>query len=470
MDVLIVEDDELQRKVLYDLLKKKGHSVKACDCLSEARTRLAADSANLLFLDRRLPDGDGLKEIPKLMEINPDMRIVVITAYADVPSVVTAIQSGAYDFLPKPFDQDQLWRIIRNLEQTLSMQQKVSGLSRLTVDNPSGEVWQLDEMIGSEKLQKTFEQAKRIAEFPDTTVLLLGESGTGKGIMAKAIHRISQRADKPFVDVNCSAIPANLMESEIFGYEKGAFTDAKSGKAGLLEIADGGTVFLDEIGDMDLLLQSKLLKVIEDKAFRRLGGSKTVQVDIRIVAATCRDIKQMVKDGKFREDLFYRLSVFPLTIPPLREHKETIPILAENCLNSYAKTMGRKIKGFTPEAMKAMMAYSWPGNVRELRNSIERGVILCKGDKIDTKDLCIPKEYGPQDAETSCQCSEQAANAAPQEALPMMSLEECEKQMIIRVLQEVDGHKGKAAEILQIHRSTLHNRMAKFGLNSENCN
>jgi len=215
-----------------------------------------------------------------------------------------------------------------------------------------------------------------------------------------------------------------------------------------------------------LPLQSKLLKVIEDKKFRRVGGSKIVQVDVRIMAATCRDIKQLVDEGSFREDLFYRLSVFPLTIPPLREHPETIPLLADNCLSSCAKKMGRKFKGFTTAAMKAMNAYEWPGNVRELRNSVERGVILCQGDRIDARDLCIPLNESPQTVQTACACP--AQNESEEEVpLPVMSLEDCEKLMINRVLQEVDGHKGKAAEILKIHRSTLHKRMVKFGLNPD---
>jgi two-component system, NtrC family, response regulator AtoC len=465
MDILIVEDDELQRKVLYDHLKKNGHGVKACDCLADARQRLAAESAHLLFLDRQLPDGDGLQFIEECTQKAPGMHIVIMTAFADVPSAVDAIRKGAYDFLPKPFNNEQLGKIIRNVEKSVSMQERVEGLSRLSAGG-GGEVWQLDEMIGSESLRDIFEKAQRISDFPDTTVLLLGESGTGKGMMATAIHRLSARAERPFVDINCSAIPGPLMESEIFGYEKGAFTDAKSSKPGLLEIADGGTVFLDEIGDMEMPLQGKLLKVIEDKQFRRLGGSRVIKVDVRIVAATCRDLSAMVGDGRFREDLYYRLSVFPLTIPPLREHPESIPPLAEQCLKQCNKAMGRKIEGFSDAAMQAMQAYRWPGNVRELRNSIERATILCTGNLVEPNDLGLPAQAVTRATAqpTSTNGASDTTEATGDPTLPPMTLAECERLLIKSVLKKVDGHRAQAAEILNIHRSTLHKRIAEYGL------
>lgn len=460
MDILIVEDDELQRKVLFDQLKKEGHGVKACDCIADARKRLKGDPVHLVFLDRKLPDGDGLQFVAECVEQALASHVVVMTAFADVPSAVAAIQRGAYDFLPKPFDHEQLAKIVRNVEKSVAMQERVEGLSRLSAGG-GGEVWQLDEMIGSEALRGIFEKARRIADFPDTTVLLLGESGTGKGMMATAIHRLSGRSDKPFVDINCSAIPGPLMESEIFGYEKGAFTDAKNSKPGLLEIADGGTVFLDEIGDMEMPLQGKLLKVIEDKQFRRLGGSKIIKVDVRIVAATCRNLSEMVADGRFREDLYYRLSVFPLTIPPLREHPESITPLAAQCLKQCNKSMGRNLKGFSEAAMSAMQAYRWPGNVRELRNAIERGAILCLSDRIEPEDIGLPAGT-PAAERVQTETSTDGGDATF--TIPPMSLAECEKLLIQSVLKKVNGHRGQAAEILNIHRSTLQKRIAEFGL------
>ncbi len=463
MDILIVEDDELQRKVLYDLLKKNGHVVRACDCLASARSRLATEPMHLLFLDRRLPDGDGLEFVAECAEKHSDMHVVVMTAFADVPSVVQAIRNGAYDYLPKPINPEQFSKIVRNVEKSVSMQERVAGLARLS-SAAGGDVWRLDEMIGSAALRSIFEKAQRIAQYPDTTVLLLGESGTGKGMMANAIHRLSNRADKPFVDINCSAIPGPLMESEIFGYEKGAFTDAKNSKPGLLEVADGGTVFLDEIGDMEMALQGKLLKVIEDKQFRRLGGSRIVKVNIRIVSATCRDLSAMVADGRFREDLYYRLSVFPLTTPPLREHTDSIEPLAAQCLKECNKSMGRKIKGFTPVALDAMKAYRWPGNVRELRNAIERGAILCSGEWMLPDDLGLPTAAPSAVSAASAEASAAPASDASLTRIPPMTLAECERLLIQSVLEQVGGHRNRAAEILNIHRSTLQKRITEYGL------
>lgn len=453
MDILIVEDDEIQRRVMYTKLKKQGHNVKACDSLTEARQRLQEDSYHLMFLDRNLPDGDGVAFLEKAEEIPENTFTVLITGYADVPSAVRAIRSGAYDYLSKPFEQEQLDKIIRNVEQTVNMQEQVEGLTRLSTEVGES-VWQLDDMIGGKALYDLFAQVERIAEFPDTTVMLLGESGTGKGMMAKSIHRLSPRSGKPFVDINCSAIPGPLMESEIFGYEKGAFTDAKSSKPGLLEIADGGTVFLDEIGDMDLALQAKLLKVIEDKQFRRLGGSKVLTVDIRIIAATCKDLQKLIKEGGFREDLYYRLSVFPLTLPPLREHPASIPTIAKLCLQKCATSSRRNIQGFTKNAIDALCAYDWPGNVRELRNTVERGVILCTENNIDAQHLAIPQG---QNAKSTHQTPEE-------HDMPAMSLSECERKLIESVLKQVDGHRGKASEILQIHRTSLKRKMRDYGL------
>ncbi len=466
MDILIIEDDELQRKLLFDYFKSRKHGVKACDSLTDARARLKTESFHLVFLDRRLPDGDGLGFIAELSKKQPDTYIVMVTAFADVPSAVQAIRDGAYDYLPKPYKPEQLEKIVRNVEKSVSMQERVEGLARLA-SGAGDNVWQLDQMIGSEALRDIFEKARRIAEFPDTTVMLLGESGTGKGMMATAIHRLSARADKPFVDINCSAIPGPLMESEIFGYEKGAFTDAKTSKPGLLEIADGGTVFLDEIGDMEMPLQGKLLKVIEDKQFRRLGGSRMVKVNIRIIAATCHDLDALVAEGRFREDLYYRISVFPMTLPPLREHPESIALLAEQCLKQCAKSMGRKWAGFTPDAMKALQHYPWPGNVRELSNTIERGAILCNGDRLDVRDLGLP-EGRAETAPVNPPSKAIPINAAPEmsHSIPAMSLADCEKLLIKSVLQQVDGHRGRAAEILQVHRSTLHKRIVEYGLDT----
>ncbi len=453
LDILVVEDDELLRKGIHDRLVKKGHNVRACECLVEARALLDKNGFDLCLLDMRLPDGDGVEFLAEQKEKQPDANIVIMTAFADVNSAIMAIRNGAFDYLPKPFEDEQLEKIVSNAAEKVELSQRFEELlSRISIGSHD-DVWHFDNMIGTEALGRIFETAQRIAKAPDTTVLIMGESGTGKGMLAQAIHRLSPRAEKPFVDINCSAIPGQLMESEIFGYERGAFTDAKNRKPGLLEVAHEGSVFLDEIGDMDLNLQGKLLKVIEDKQFRRLGGAQVTKVDVRVIAATNRDLKARVKEGKFREDLYYRLSVVPLVMPPLREHKKSIEPLAVYYLNFIGRQMGRDFEGFTPEAMEALTEYTWPGNVRELRNTVERGVLLCQGTNIDVADLSLPVR------------SEERVPAEGDETdLEPMSLAECERRLIGSVLKSVNGNKNKAAEVLKIHRTTLYKKIEEYKL------
>ncbi|NCC52555.1 MAG: sigma-54-dependent Fis family transcriptional regulator [Spartobacteria bacterium] len=451
MHVLVVEDDALLRKNIHDRLKKWGHTVEACEAIAEAKGLLADEAFDLALLDMRLPDGDGLVFLDELRADYPQLDVVMMTAYADVRTAVAALKKGAFDYLPKPFEDAHLEKIVRNAANQVELTQCVATLTKLT-SGDQGAVWEFDNMIGTGALGKVFETTRRIAQSADTTVLIQGESGTGKGMLAKAIHRISPRAGKPFVDINCSAIPEQLMESEIFGYEKGAFTDAKNRKPGLMEIANGGTVFLDEIGDMDLNLQGKLLKVLEDKEFRRLGGAQKTKVDIRIVAATNRDLKQRVQDGKFREDLYYRLSVIPIHMPPLREHPDSIKPLADYYLRLFSRQMGRDITGLSPQAENALMTYAWPGNIRELRNVLERGVLLEQGTEVDVDALGISDGAIPHPVPSA------AGNMTP------MSLIECEKQLIRTVLDSVDGNKNKAAGILEIHRTTLYKKIEEYGL------
>lgn len=454
LQILLVEDDDLIRKTYFAKLKGWGHSVQACDCLTEARKLLSVNGFDLILLDMCLPDGNGIEFLSAWKVEHPDACVVIITGNASVETAVSAIQVGAYDYLPKPIVDEQLQKIIRNVSDKVVLNRRVTSLSQLTVASHN-DVWQFDKMIGTEAMKRIFEKAERIAGFSDTTVLLLGESGTGKGMLAKTIHRLSKRAEKPFVDINCSALPAQLIESELFGYEKGAFTDAKNSKPGLLETADGGTVFLDEIGDMDINLQSKLLKVIEDKEFRRLGGGRTVTVDVRIVAATSRNLKQQIEDGKFRADLFYRLSVVPIELPPLRQHQTSIAPIADYYRESLAREMGRTITGFTKQAREAMQRYSWPGNVRELRNAVERGVILTNGSEIDLEALGLPEISSDKKPAGSVQ--------APAEFKPM-SLADSEKNLIKSVLTFAEGNKNKAAEILKIHRTTLYKKLEEYDL------
>ncbi len=460
LDILVIEDDQLQRKALFDRISKWGHSVQACECITDAKKFISKKSYDLILIDMRLPDGDGLEFLAKLKDGGCKSGIVIMTAFADVETAVSAIKFGAYDYLPKPFEDEHLEKIIRNICSSVDLSSRVASLSQLTIGGYDG-VWQLDNMIGTGALQNIFKKTERVAGFSDATVLITGESGTGKGMLAKAIHRLSKRVNKPFVDINCSAIPGQLIESEVFGYDKGAFTDAKASKPGLLEVANEGTVFLDEIGDMDVNLQSKLLKVIEDKTFRRLGSGKVTSVDVRIIAATSRNLAKLTKEGKFREDLFYRLSVVPINLPPLREHQDSILPLANYYLDSFAREMGRGSMQFSEEVIFAMGDYAWPGNIRELRNAVERSVILAVDDVIDTDALgLVDSSLG---FSASAQENESSVQYGGGEMHPM-SLAECEKRLITSVLKTVSGNKNKAADVLQIHRTTLYKKIEEYGL------
>lgn len=465
LQVLIVDDDPLQRKSLSDLLSRWGHQVIAGECLADAREQLEKNQFDLVILDMRLPDGDGLEFLDEQKKSNPDSNIVIVTAYADIQTAIAAIKCGAYDYLPKPFEYEQLEKIIRNVSSAVDLKRRVNVLTQIAA-SPAGEAAVPgDIIVRTESARKVFETARRLAGAGDTTVLILGESGTGKGLLAKSVHRQSPRATKPFIDINCSAIPEQLMESELFGYERGAFTDAKLRKIGLLEAADGGTVFLDEIGDMSVNLQGKLLKVIEEKEFRRLGSARSTHVDIRVIAATSRNLKERIAEGKFREDLFYRLSVFPILLPPLRERQACILPLAEHYLKIYGKKLARNVTRFSPDAMASLLGYAWPGNVRELCNMVERGVILSSGDEIAAQDLGLPADsvlVMPVEAPAG---SPAAVTCTPLPVEPM-SLAESEKRLIQTVLRHVDGNRSKAAEILDIHRTTLYKKIADYGLDA----
>ena len=463
LNILIIEDDKLLRKAMFDQLGSWGHQVRACESLTDAERIRAENTFDLIFTDMRLPDGDGIKYLKDCKDSGDGTEIVVMTAFADVPTAVSALKCGAYDYLTKPFEEEQLEKILRNVGEKNTLRSQVSTLSEMTMSD-FDDVRRFDEMIGTSVLSNIFETARRVAESPNTTVLIMGESGTGKGMLAKAIHRCSPRASKPFVDINCSALPEHLVESELFGYEKGAFTDAKIRKPGLLEIAQGGTVFLDEIGDMELNLQGKILKVLEDKEFRRLGSAAKTQVDIRVIAATNRRLLDRVKEGKFREDLYYRLSVVPLVMPPLRDHRESIEPLAHYYLKIFSRQIGRKIEGFTTDAIELLNSYSWPGNVRELKNVIERSVILAQEKAIDEADLHLTAAHSSPQSATP---HHKGGQSNIERAATIMSLAEAEKNLITAALHKFNGHKNKAAEALQIHRSTLYKKIEEYGLESK---
>ena len=457
MSILIVEDDDLLRRSLYDLLTAKGCEVLAADSLVDARYLLKSNTFDAMLSDMRLPDGVGIELLKEQQVANPAMEVVMMTAYANVDTAVDALKNGAFDYLSKPVENDLLEKVLRNIKEKATLTRRVESLADYSMREFDGFV-QFDQMIGTAAMSAIFDIAERVAK-SDATVLVLGESGSGKGMLSKAIHRVSSRAKNPFVEINCSAIPEHLLESELFGYERGAFTDAKDSKSGLFEVADGGTVFLDEIGDMPQALQAKVLKVLEDKEFRRLGATRPTKVDVRVVAATNRDLKQLVDDGTFREDLYYRLSVIPISVPSLREHKESIEPLSKYFLTLFSKQMGREMSGFSAAAMQAMQAYAWPGNVRELRNVIERSLILSQEDEVEPGVLGIP---------LSAEGSESASAGSRAEVSPvtceLIPLEEMEKRHIRMVMEKVDGNRSQAAEILHIHRTTLYKKLSTYGI------
>ncbi len=444
--ILIVDDDDTLRETLADVLARHYEVDQAADAASAlaiARSR----SFDLVLLDLRLPDGNGLEVLQQLHEIDERLLVVVMTAYPEIRTAVTALKAGAYDYLNKPFDLDDLRGLVR---RALETQQLRTEVERLRAAVPP--LANLEGMIGaSPAFLSMVEVTRRIAAAARTPVLISGESGTGKERIAQTIHNLSSRAAGPWVTLNCSAIAEGLLESEMFGHEKGAFTHAVASKRGLLELADGGTLFLDEIGDLSPTLQPKLLRVIETQSFRRVGGQRELHVDVRFVAASNRDLNERIRQGLFREDLYYRLNVAGIDVPPLRERREDIPQLARHFLAQAAAVMGLQVVDIAPLAETRLAAYVWPGNVRELRNVMERALILSGGARIEAEHL--PKEL----------CTNAACRSQDGSALPF-ALADMEKLHIGRVLRHCRGNKTHAAALLGITRLTLRNKIAQYEL------
>ena len=438
--VLVVDDEALIRWSLAERLRADGLDVVEAGTAAEAMDR-ADQGVDLVLLDYKLPDDDGLTVLRKLRDMDSDTVVMMLTAHKGIETVVEAMKAGAYDYATKPFDLDDVaLRVTRALEAT-RLRRELRTL-RDSLSRP----YSLQSIIGeSEPMQRIKGLVRKVATSPGSTVLITGESGTGKDLIAKVVHYASHRAARPFLNITCSALPEALLESELFGHERGAFTDARQQKRGLLEQADDGTVFLDEIGEMTPALQAKLLRFLEEKTFRRVGGMADVHVDVRVVAATNRNLEDLVAEGRFREDLYYRLNVFSITLPPLRERREDIPPLAAHFLQKFAQSMNKQVTDFSKEAMDLLVAYDWPGNVRELQNAIERAVLVCKGNKIQTDDL--PFHAGQIEALNASQ-----------------ALSSVEREHIKRVLETTHRNISQAARLLEIDRVTLYNKMKKFGM------
>jgi DNA-binding NtrC family response regulator len=446
--VLVVDDEQLIRKTVSRRLQTAGYEVLEAEDGRRALERAAA-GVDLVILDYRLPDQDGLSVLKQLKQIDPDVIVILLTAFASVDAAVTAMKLGAHHFAIKPFDLEALVVMVDQALETTRLRREVKQL-RATQAQP----YSLDHIVGSSPQITEFKSLLRqIATSPASTVLFTGESGTGKDLAAKVLHYTSARANRPFVNITCSALPETLLESELFGYERGAFTDARQQKRGLLESADGGTVFLDEIGEMPAVLQAKLLRFLEEKVLRRVGGSADIRVDVRVVAATNRTLEDEVRAGRFREDLFYRLNVLPLKLPPLRAHREDLPALIAFYIEIFNREFKKNVKGVSDAALRLLSGYGWPGNVRELRNAVERAMLLTASDTLEADQF-------PQAA---------VLDLTHVVELPPhgLDLEEVERSLVIQALDRTQGNQTRAAKLLGLNRDQIHYRIEKFKLGTK---
>jgi len=444
--ILIVDDDSSHRMMLNATLSDAGYQVFEASDGEEAIDMVEQGFYDLIMLDLKMKNVDGIEALMHIKQISPAIPILIMTAYASVKTAVEALRLGAFDYLVKPLDMDE---VRHTLKKTLDYHQ-------LQIENRALKeriaiAFDFSSIIGKSKKMRDLFEVLALAAHSEATILIMSESGTGKELIANAIHQNSPRADKPFIKVNCAALSENLLESELFGHEKGAFTGAVSRRMGRFELAHGGTIFLDEIGDMSPATQAKILRVIQEGEFERLGGEKTLKVDVRIIAATNKDLELEVRSGNFREDLYFRLSVVPVIIPPLRERKEDIAPLAEHFLKKYAEKNQRLIKGFTPRAMDLLMRYSWAGNVRELENCVERAVILCRDQFITPHELPIAIQ-ALAETDGSRKIGVDAG----------FTLQEVEKELILKTLEQTNGNRTRAAEILGITRQTLQNKLREY--------
>lgn len=459
--ILAVDDEKLILWSLVTTLSKVGYIVEGAGSAAEARSKFQSFKPDLVLLDLRLPDGCGLDLLREFRDKDEDLAVIMITADAHADTAVQALQLGAEDFIGKPFNLETMKHTVHQVFEKNRLRKQVDSLRRGLRKKSEG-----DQLIGnSRKMIDLIKMVNGCAKNDCRTVLILGESGTGKELVARAIHQYSARVDDPFLGINCAAIPENLLENELFGHEKGAYTDASNRQKGIFELAEGGTVFLDEIGDMPLAMQAKILRVIETKHFSRLGGKEDLQANVRILAATNQDLPAMVRAGRFRADLFYRLNVISLPLPPLREHKEDIPKTVDYFISRLNEEYGRNVEGISAEALDDLMRYDWPGNVRELRNAIERAMMLENTRLLSATFL--PCEIR-QNAEQMWEEITPAACQPHSERLILpkdgISLEEVEKEFILQALERYQGNQSKAARCLHMSRDTLRYRMKKFGI------
>jgi DNA-binding NtrC family response regulator len=453
--ILLVEDKDSLRAMLRHALESQGHRVAEARDQTEAVERLRQDPPALVLSDLRLPVGDGFGVLAAAKDVDPELPVIVMTAYGGIQDAVTAMKEGAMDFLAKPVDPDHLLLLVQRALEQRRLITEYALLKEELAQRRGAPV-----IIGESPAMKQVSQAVQRAAGTDTTVLLEGESGTGKELFARALHALSVRSNGPFVAINCAAIPDTLLEAELFGYEKGAFTGATQRKLGKFEVAHRGTLFLDEIGELPLQVQGKILRALEERTFDRLGGTSSIKVDVRVVAATNRFLKQAVALRQFREDLYFRLSVFPITVPPLRGRAEDVPILARHFIERGCRELGKGPLALAPSAREALLAYPWPGNVRELQNCLERAVILADGDTIHPRHLNLTPLV-PAQADTSLTNLDTSGTLAD---VMTRGAEAIERLAITRALRDANGDAARAADRLQVGFKMLVEKMKQYGL------
>lgn len=451
--ILVIDDKDAMRKMVAQTLTEEGYNVETAATGPEGVEKARQKPFDLVITDLKMPDMDGLTVLSALKEINTETAVIVMTAYGTIETAVTAMKNGAIDFLTKPFESEHMLVLVDKALQSRRIVAENEVL-REEIDVRLG----MGEIIGhNEKILEVMQLIHKVAS-SDTSVLLQGESGTGKELFARAIHTLSPRKNKPFIAINCAAIPRELLENELFGSERGAYTGSVARKIGKFEIADEGTIFLDEIGDMDIALQAKLLRVLQEHTIERLGGTRSTSIDTRVIAASNSDLKEMTTQKKFRDDLYYRLSVFPITIPPLRDRRDDIQILADFFVLRYCREMNKKPMTLAPEALAIMEKYHWPGNVRELENTIERAIILADGRRIRPEHLAIRL---PSNNDIRLR------EGAGLKEIGTQAQAQAERAAILRVLNQVRGNKRRCAQILKIDYTTLFDKIKKYEIDAK---
>jgi len=454
--LLVADDEQSMREFLDIMLKKEGYKVSLASNGEEVLKLAERDIFDLILMDIRMPKLDGIAVLKKIKALSPETIVIMITAYASADTAIRAMKEGAYDYVTKPFKVDEIKLIIRNALEKKNLQKENILLKQVVRDR-----YHFDNILGqSPKMLALYDLLEKVGP-TKTNILIAGESGTGKELVAKAIHYNSPRKDKPFVTLNCGAIPELLIESELFGHMRGAFTDAIATKKGLFEMADEGTIFLDEISELPLLMQVKLLRVLQDKEFKRVGGTEDIRVDVRIMSATNKDLEEAVTEKRFREDLFYRLNVIQIKLPPLRDRREDISLLTMHFLKKYSEELNKHITGISPETLRILLNYDYPGNVRELQNIIERAVALESTQELTPQNLSSYLDQQPSLKKGSIDLD------IPNEGLDLEKVvEELERNLLLKALDRTKGIKKKAAELLHINFRSMRYRLEKYGLNN----